>query len=91
MYKWAVEQAAKAGEKDPFDPDVVVKFLEKINADNPFENVRGNFAFTKSHDPLWGDKYIRNWICQWQDGKIVILWPKNVATGEYKPPAWMSE
>ena len=90
MYKWAVEQAEKAGEKDPFNSDVVVKYLERINASNPFETVRGNFAFTKRHDPLWGDKYIRNWVCQWQNGKIVIIWPKNVATGEYRPPAWMS-
>ncbi len=91
MYKWAVEQAAKAGEKDPFNSSVVVKYLEKIDASNPFKTVRGNFAFTKRHDPLWGDEYIRNWICQWQDGKIVIIWPKNVATGDYRPPAWMSE
>ena len=90
MYKWAVEQAYKHGEKDPFDPDVVVKYLEYINASNPFKTVRGYFAFTKRHDPLWGDNYIRNWICQWQDGKIVIIWPKNVATGEYRPPSWMS-
>ncbi len=90
MYKWAVEKAAKDGAKDPFDSDVVVKYLERINATNPFKTVRGNFAFTKRHDPLWGDRYIRNWICQWQDGKIVILWPKNVATGEYRPPHWMS-
>lgn len=91
MYKWAVEQAAKAGESDPFNSSVVVKYLEKINATNPFKTVRGNFAFTKRHDPLWGDEYIRNWICQWQDGKIVIIWPKVVATGNYRPPSWMSE
>ncbi len=90
MYKWAVEQAYRHGAKDPFNSSLVVKYLEWINATHPFKTVRGNFAFTKRHDPLWGNDYIRNWICQWQDGKIVIIWPKNVATGDYRPPAWMS-
>ncbi|AEA46088.1 ABC transporter substrate-binding protein [Archaeoglobus veneficus] len=88
IYKAAVEQAAKDG-KDPNDPDVVVEYIEKFNADNPFECVRGKLAFTKYHDPMWGDEYIRNWICQWQDGKVVIIWPENVATGEYVQPEWI--
>ncbi len=86
LYKRAVEMAKEAGEKDPFDPDVVVKYLEMINESNPFVSVRGNLAFTKYHDPVWGDKYIRNWICQWQNGKVVIIWPENVANGEYMEP-----
>jgi len=86
LYKNAVEMASKAGEKDPFDPDTVVKYLEMVNESNPFTVVRGNLAFTKYHDPMWGDKFIRNWICQWQNGKVVIIWPKNVASGEYKSP-----
>ncbi len=89
MYKWAVEKAYKDGNKDPFNSDVVVKYLEKINRSHPFKCVRGNFAFTKYHDPVWGDNYIRNWICQWQNGKIVIIWPKNVATGSYMQPNWI--
>jgi len=87
MYKAAVEQAARDGKKVS-DPDVVVEYLEKFDKDNPFECVRGKLAFTKYHDPVWGDEYIRNWICQWQDGKVVIIWPENVATGSYKQPEW---
>jgi len=88
MYKAAVEQAAKDG-KDPNDPDVVVKYLEKFDESNPFECVRGKLAFTEYHDPVWGDKYIRNWICQWQNGEVVIIWPENVATGNYVQPEWI--
>ncbi len=89
MYKWAVEQAYKHHEKDPFNSDTVVKYLEMINRTHPFECVRGKFAFTKYHDPVWGNNYIRNWICQWQNGKIVIIWPENVATGKYVQPSWV--
>ncbi len=89
MYKWAVEKAAKDGVKDPFNSNVVVHYLEMINKSHPFECVRGKFAFTKYHDPVWGNNYIRNWICQWQNGKIVIIWPENVATGSYMQPSWV--
>ncbi len=89
MYRWAVEQAYKHHEKDPFNSDTVVKYLEMINRTHPFECVRGRFAFTKYHDPVWGNNYIRNWICQWQNGKIVIIWPENVATGKYMQPSWV--
>ncbi len=76
LYKQAVEDAAKAGVKNPFDPDVLVKYLEQFNATHPFKGVRGNIAFTKYHDLMWGNKYVRNWICQWQNGKQVVVYPK---------------
>jgi len=75
LYKQAVENAAKAGEKDPFNSSILVKYLEQFNATHPFKGVRGNIAFTKNHDLLWGNKYVRNWICQWQNGKQVVLYP----------------
>lgn len=87
MYKWAIEQAYKHGK--PLNSEVVVHYLEMINKTHPFECVRGKFAFTKYHDPVWGNNYIRNWICQWQNGKIVIIWPENVATGSYIQPSWI--
>ncbi len=89
MYKWAVEKAYRDGAKNPFDSDTVVKYLEMINKTHPFDCVRGKFAFTKYHDPVWGNNYIRNWICQWQNGKQVIIWPENVATGSYLQPEWV--
>jgi len=89
IYKAAVEMASKDGVKDPFDPDVLVKYLEKFNESNPFESTRGKIAFTKNHDLLWGDEFIRNYVCQWQEGKQVILYPKNKATGEFVKPEWL--
>ncbi len=85
LYKKAVEMAAKAG-KDPFDPDVLVKYLEKFNRSHPFEGVRGKIAFTKNHDLVWGDGFIRNWVCQWQDGRQVVVYPKYMATGKLMIP-----
>ncbi len=76
LYKQAVENAAKDGVKNPFNSDVLVKYLEQFNATHPFKGVRGNIAFTKYHDLMWGDKYVRNWICQWQNGKQVVVYPK---------------
>ncbi len=75
LYKQAVEDAAKAGEKNPFDSNVLVKYLEKYNTKHPFEGVRGKIAFTKYHDLVWGNEFVRNWICQWQNGKQVVVYP----------------
>ncbi len=88
LYKMAVEMAAQAGESDPFDPDVVVKYLEKFDADNPAELTRV-IAFYPNHDLMWGDKYVRNWIAQWQDGKQYIISPKEVANGKLILPPWI--
>jgi len=90
LYKMAVEMAAKAGEKDPFDPDVLVKYLEKFDASNPAELTRP-IAFYKNHDLMWGDKYVRNWVSQWQDGKQYIIYPDSVANGEFKLPPWIEK
>ena len=89
LYKMVVEQAAKDG-KDPFDPDVIVSYLERINESNPVKLTRV-IAFTKNHDLAWGNKFVRNWISQWQDGKQYIIYPKNVANGELKLPDWFKE
>jgi branched-chain amino acid transport system substrate-binding protein len=89
-YKIAVEEAQKAGEKNPFDPDVVVKYLEKHDTKNPIVLTR-TIAWHKNHALVWGDKFVRNWIAQWQDGKQYIISPKNVANGELKLPPWVTK
>ena len=91
LYKTAVEMAAKAGEKDPFNPDVLIKYLEKFDKDHPFEGIRGKIAFTSNHDLTWGDGFVRNWICQWQDGKQVVLYPEYMATGKLVLPDWIKQ
>ena len=88
IYKMAVEAAYKAGEKNPFDPDVVVKYLEKYKPGNPAKLTR-NVAFHKNHALVWGDDYVRNWIAQWQDGKQYIIYPSTVANGQLKLPPWI--
>lgn len=89
LYKKLVEEASEKGEKDPFNADVLVKYLEKFNESNPVVLTRP-IAFTANHDLAWGDKTIRNWISQWQDGKQVILYPEHVATAKLKLPPWIS-
>ncbi len=89
-YKEAVEAAYKAGEKNPFDPDVVVKYLEKHDMKNPLVLTR-TIAWHKNHALVWGDKFVRNWVAQWQDGKQYIIYPKTVANGELKLPPWLNK
>ena len=67
----------------------LIRAVEKFDVNNPFEGVRGKIAFTSNHDLVWGDEFIRNYICQWQEGKQVILYPKNKATGQFVKPEWI--
>ena len=90
LYKMVVEMAASNGEKDPFDPEVLVRYLERFNASNPARLTR-TIAFYDNHDLMWGDNYVRNWISQWQDGKQYIIYPPSVANGELKLPPWIKK
>ena len=90
LYKMVVEMAAENGEKDPFDPDILVKYLVRFNASNPVQLTR-TIAFYDNHDLMWGDEYVRNWISQWQDGKQYIIYPPSVANGELKLPPWIQK
>jgi branched-chain amino acid transport system substrate-binding protein len=88
LYKLAVEEAQRNKEKDPFNSDVLVKYIERFNEKNPVVLTRP-IAFTKNHDLAWGDSLTRNWISQWQDGKQVVIYPEHVATGKLKLPPWI--
>jgi len=81
VFKKAYEMALENGE-DPSNSDILVKYLEKVNEQNPVEGVSGNIAFTNHHDLVVKENYIVNSVCQWQDGKIVVLHPK--ARGDLK-------
>jgi branched-chain amino acid transport system substrate-binding protein len=95
LYKMAVEEAAKAGAPDPFDSNIIVEYLEKLaTLENPVELTR-NIAFYPpgdenkwDHDLAWGDKYVRNLISEWIDGKWYQIWPKDKANAELKLPPW---
>ncbi len=78
-FKRAYEMAKKNGE-DPTNSDVLVKYLEKINRQNPLDGVRGKIAFTKNHDIVVGKGYVVNLIFQWQNGSMVAVAP--ISTGE---------
>jgi branched-chain amino acid transport system substrate-binding protein len=88
LYKLAVEEAQRNKERDPFNSDVLVKYIERFNEKNPVVLTRP-IAFAKNHDLAWGDNLTRNWISQWQDGKQVVIYPEHVATGKLKLPPWI--
>ena len=98
IYKAAVENAAMAGEKDPFDSDTLVKYLEKYTLGNPIELTRriafyprgawGPDGTVWTHDLVWGDEYVKNWMAQWQDGKQYVLAPDWLANADLKLPPW---
>ncbi len=95
LYKMAVEEASNAGEADPFNSDIVVKYLEKLaTLGNPVELTR-RVAFYPpghenkwDHDLAWGNEYVRNWISEWIDGKWYEIWPEGKANAELKLPPW---
>ncbi|RLI14305.1 MAG: branched-chain amino acid ABC transporter substrate-binding protein, partial [Candidatus Hecatellales archaeon] len=97
LYKMVVEAAAAAGEANPFDSDVVVKYLEKYTPDNPAVLTRRIAFYPRGHeykwdhDLAWGSNLVRNWISQWQDGKQYIIWPKEMANSELKFPPWFTK
>lgn len=90
-YKTAVEEAAKAGEKNPFDTEVVIKYLEKHDPSNPLVFTR-TVAWHKNHDQAWGNTIQRNWPSQWHpDGKAYVIWPKEAANGDFILPPWIKK
>ena len=94
LYKMVVEEAAKAGVANPFDPDVVVEWTEKLCTYPKFVTLTRNLSFYPKghelkfdHDLVWGDEYVRNWISQWQDGKQYVIHGK-IKNAEFKLPPW---
>jgi branched-chain amino acid transport system substrate-binding protein len=81
------------------DADKIVAELEKWDA----KTTSGRFTFAENHEPKWGPGYLTSLGVQWQDGKLVGVWPyKWKATPEapeitykgivpYKLPPWFIE
>ena len=81
------------------DSDKVVAELEKYDA----KVSSGHFKFVENHEPAWGPGLLTSLGVQWQDGKLVGVWPnKWKATPEapeitykgivpYKLPPWFIE
>jgi len=81
------------------DADKIVPELEKWDA----KTTSGHFKFAENHEPAWGPGLLTSLGVQWQDGKLVGVWPnKWKATPEapeitykgivpYKLPPWFIE
>ena len=90
-------ECAKRAES--LDADKIVPEIEKWDEKEP----AGRQKFDKNHDVIWGPGYMTSLGVQWQDGKLVGVWPNHwKATPEapeitykgivpYKLPPWMIE
>ncbi len=75
------------------DADKIVAELEKTD----FHGAPGRIVFTKDHDVTWGPGYVTATGTQWQDGKLMCVWPVNwegityKGAVKYKIPPWVVE
>ncbi|MDI6822816.1 MAG: ABC transporter substrate-binding protein [Bacillota bacterium] len=85
IWKEAAERAGK------LDADAIVAELEKTDYQAP----GGRMVFDKTHDLVWGPGYVTTVGTQWQDGKLVAIWPYNwegvtyPGTVPYQLPPWV--
>jgi branched-chain amino acid transport system substrate-binding protein len=83
---YAYAQAAESAKS--MDTDAVIKALEKTS----MTGVPGTLEFDDSHDVKAGGKNMNLLFVQWQDaGNRVVLWPKELRTGKFIMPPWMSK
>ncbi len=81
-YAQAVESAKST------DNDAVIKALEKTS----MTGVAGTMEFDENHDVKAGGKNMNLLFAQWQEkGNRVVLWPKELRTGKFIMPPWMSK
>jgi branched-chain amino acid transport system substrate-binding protein len=76
------EAVKKAGS---LDPDKLVKALEETD----WVGAGGRYKFRDRHEPVSGPGYIPALFIQWQNGKLVPLWPEEYRAGEMLWPAWV--
>jgi len=82
IYAEAVDRAQST------DPDKVVPELEKTR----YLGTQGTYVFTDDHDVKPGPGLINLLFVQWQEnGKRVIVWPKELATGKMILPPWINQ
>ncbi|MEM2236842.1 MAG: ABC transporter substrate-binding protein [Candidatus Caldarchaeum sp.] len=99
LYKKVVEEAAAAGESNPFDSETLVKYLERYTLGNAIKLTRKVAFYPKGawgadgtrwdHDLVWGDEYVKNWVAQWQAGKQYVLAPSWLKNADLKLPPWL--
>lgn len=82
IYAEAVERARTT------DPEKVVPELEKTR----YLGTQGTYVFDDQHDVQPGPGLINFLYVQWQEnGKRVIVWPKELANGKMILPPWISQ
>jgi len=75
------------------DSDKLVTELEKTD----ILGTAGRTVFTKEHDITWGPGYVTATGTQWQDGKLMCVWPVDwqgvtyKGAVKYKIPPWVVE
>lgn len=67
--------------------DKVVEALEQ----GTFIGASGVIQFRDDHGYNTGQGFVPFTYIQWQDGEMVPVWPKDVATGSMINPPWMNE
>jgi branched-chain amino acid transport system substrate-binding protein len=82
IYTQAVERAQTT------DPEKVIPELEKTK----YLGTQGTYVFDEHHDVLPGPGLLNLVFVQWQtDGKRVVVWPKELATGKMMLPPWVNQ
>lgn len=82
LYAEAVERAKTT------DPEKVVPELEKTK----YLGTQGTYVFDDEHDVKPGPGFINLLYVQWQEnGKRVIVWPKELANGKMILPPWINQ
>jgi len=83
MLKEAIERTGS------LDVDTLVSAIEQTDMVTP----GGRLKFDKTnHQAIYGNnpkEMLVGQLLQWQDGKRVSIWPKEIASGEYKLPPWV--
>ena len=71
------------------DPDKMVAELEKTNYEGTIGQVKFYGRSDKfTHALVYGPDAVNGLVFQWQDGKQVTVWPKKIADGKLKYPAF---
>ncbi len=82
IYAQAVERAKSTA------ADAVIKEMEKTD----FVGVPGRIVFDARHDVEDGPGKVNQLFVQWQqDGKRVVVWPKELAGGPMINPPWLQQ
>lgn len=82
IYKEAVERAKST------EPDKVIPELEKTK----YLGTQGTYVFNDEHDVQPGPGLVNFLYVQWQEnGKRVIVWPKEQANGKMILPPWINQ